>query len=101
MKLCPQCNRVETDNALAFCRVDGTPLIDDSLPLGSEAATAQPGSASAATEIETSILPHTTNAAIKRSTGPTTALPAQQTPETTRELTKPRQRRVLIVFGAL
>ena len=22
MKRCPQCNRVETDNALVFCRVD-------------------------------------------------------------------------------
>jgi hypothetical protein len=31
-----------------------------------------------ATEIETSILPHTTDAAMSRSTGPTTVLPAQQ-----------------------
>jgi len=27
MKRCPQCNRVETDDALAFCRVDGARLI--------------------------------------------------------------------------
>jgi len=27
MKRCPQCNRVETDEALKFCRVDGTPLV--------------------------------------------------------------------------
>ena len=27
MKRCPQCNRVETDDALAFCRADGTRLI--------------------------------------------------------------------------
>jgi adenylate cyclase len=30
MKRCPQCNRVETDDLLAFCRVDGTRLITDS-----------------------------------------------------------------------
>jgi len=29
MKRCPQCNRVETDEALKFCRVDGTVLITD------------------------------------------------------------------------
>src|SRR4030095_2512656 len=29
MKRCPQCNRIETDDALAFCRVDGTRLIAD------------------------------------------------------------------------
>ena len=30
MKRCPQCNRIETDDALAFCRVDGTRWITDS-----------------------------------------------------------------------
>src|SRR6476661_3988617 len=29
MKRCPQCNRIETDDALAFCRMDGTRLIAD------------------------------------------------------------------------
>ena len=29
MKRCPTCNRVETDEALKFCRVDGTVLIND------------------------------------------------------------------------
>ena len=50
------------DNDLVFCRADGTPLVSDSLPLSGEAGTAQLGSASAATEIATSILPHTTDA---------------------------------------
>src|SRR6266496_576645 len=27
MKRCPQCNRVETDETLKFCRTDGTPLV--------------------------------------------------------------------------
>ena len=30
MKHCPTCNRVEADDALAFCRTDGTRLIGDS-----------------------------------------------------------------------
>jgi hypothetical protein len=29
MKRCPQCNRVETDDALTFCRADGPALIRD------------------------------------------------------------------------
>jgi len=27
MKRCPQCNRVETDETLKFCRTDGAPLV--------------------------------------------------------------------------
>jgi len=27
MKRCPQCNHVETDDALVYCRADGTPLV--------------------------------------------------------------------------
>lgn len=38
MKRCPQCNRVETDEALKFCRVDGTALIA-SAPLDQDSAT--------------------------------------------------------------
>src|SRR5260370_20884101 len=40
MKRCPQCHRVETDKALKFCRVDGTPLVT--------AATSEPESATMA-----------------------------------------------------
>ena len=96
MKRCPQCNRVENDDTLAFCRADGTALVNDSQPLSSEAGTAELGSGAVATEIETSILPHTTDAAISRGTGPTTVLPALQPPSTTRELTIPKSRRLLI-----
>jgi len=38
MKRCPQCNRVETDETLKFCRVDGAPLTV-STALESESAT--------------------------------------------------------------
>lgn len=102
MKRCPQCNRVENDDALVFCRTDGTALISESGPVSAEAGTAKLGSAPGSSEIETSILPHaSTTPEINRPTGPTTALPAQQMPGTTRELSKPTRRMALIVVGAL
>jgi len=100
MKRCPACNRIETDDALVFCRTDGTALVNDSSSLGSETGTARPGSAPAATEIETSILPYTTDAAMSRGTGPTTVLPAQPPSSTTREL-KTSKRRWVLIAGVL
>ena len=72
MKRCPQCNRVETDEALGFCRVDGAPLVRESLAPATEAGTAKFGTSS--TEIETTLLPHSTDANGSRGTGPTTVL---------------------------
>ena len=68
MKRCPQCNRVETDEALKFCRVDGATLVTDSSAIGSESGTAVLGSANTS-EVHTSILPHNTSAGINRATG--------------------------------
>jgi TolB-like protein/Tfp pilus assembly protein PilF len=96
MKRCPQCNRVETDDALLFCRADGTALVNDPSPVGSETGTARFVSAPAAAEIETSILPHTTVAAMNRGTAPTTVLPTQQPPSTTGALTKSKRSWVII-----
>ncbi len=100
MKRCPTCNRVETDDALVFCRADGTALVSDS-PFGNEAGTAQLGSASGPTEIETSILPHTTNAGINRATAPTTVLPAQHVQQNTRELGQPKRRKAIVAIIAV
>ncbi|MGH9873546.1 MAG: hypothetical protein ACRD9S_13940 [Pyrinomonadaceae bacterium] len=96
MKRCPQCNHVETDETLKFCREDGTALIIDSSPVSSEAGTAQLGSGSVGTEINTSILPHRTDGQVSRSTGPTTALPRSSTGNT-RELNKRKPGKALIV----
>jgi hypothetical protein len=71
MKRCPQCNRLETDEALKFCRVDGATLVIDSLSLSSEAGTADLSSAADAREFHTSILPHRTDANFNRATAPT------------------------------
>ena len=100
MKRCPQCNRVEADETLAFCRSDGAALISDSGSFAGDAATVNLGSGPVSSEIETSLLPHTsTNPEINRSTGPTTALPKAQIQNTTRDLAKPKRRG--FVFAAL
>ena len=39
MKRCPQCNRIETDEALKFCRVDGATLVDDATVADDSSAT--------------------------------------------------------------
>jgi TolB-like protein/Tfp pilus assembly protein PilF len=101
MKHCPQCKRVETDDALKFCRVDGTTLVSESSSLNTEPGTTQLGSGSVATEIETSILPHKTDADISRATGPTTALPVQQAASTTSELNRPRSGKTALIVVLL
>jgi hypothetical protein len=58
MKRRPQCNRVETDHALVFCRVDGAELVNDSSSLNSEAGTVQLGSVPTPNELATGILSH-------------------------------------------
>jgi TolB-like protein/tetratricopeptide (TPR) repeat protein len=102
MKRCPQCNRIETDDALVFCRVDGTQLISDSSSISGDAGTVRFDSGPVSSEIETSILPHTSaTPESNRSTGPTTALPPPQTQNTTRELTKPKPRGVVLALIGL
>jgi TolB-like protein len=100
LKRCPQCNRVEADDALVFCRIDGAALVTS--PLASESSTAQLDTS----EVHTSILPHNTDSTYKRVTGPTTSLPATSLPlqpatGTTRELSRTGRRRILIPVVAL
>ena len=95
MKRCPQCNRVETDEALKFCRIDGATLVNDSSGLGE--GTAQLVSAKDSTEVHTSILPHRTDANINRGTAPTTVLPPDQPASATGQLVKPKRRGALVV----
>src|SRR6266478_6923962 len=99
MKRCPQCNRLETDDELAFCRLDGTSLVNDHRPVSADAGTVKFGSAPTSRETETSVLPHlSTTPEINRATGPTTVLAATQTPGTTRDLNKPTRRRVVFAL---
>ena len=96
MKRCPQCNRVETDEALKFCRVDGATLVIESSDLSGEAGTVQLGVGPDASEVHTSILPHRTDVGVSRATGPTTTLPPPA-PATTGALTKPKSRKAIVI----
>src|ERR1700693_6036312 len=97
MKRCPTCNRFENDDALVFCRADGTPLIVDLGSANSEIGTAKLGSTPAAGELQTSVLPqHATDAGVSRPTGPTTALDRQQTHGRTRELDQPKRTKAIM-----
>ncbi|HEY6246244.1 MAG TPA: hypothetical protein VIX17_19995 [Pyrinomonadaceae bacterium] len=93
MKRCPQCNRLEADDALAFCRVDGVPLIADTSGAELDAGTMKLGSGSVAAEAATNrLLDAKTDISNVRSTGPTTMLP-----ERTEQLVKPKGRWILLV----
>src|SRR5262245_30903996 len=96
MKRCPSCNRVEPDDALAFCRADGTALVIDSssAPGNSNPSLA---SANASSEIETSILPHSTDAGISRTTGATTVFEAQPGLAPTRGLVSVKRRKAIVL----
>ncbi|HET6646284.1 MAG TPA: hypothetical protein VFH01_03080, partial [Pyrinomonadaceae bacterium] len=98
MKRCPQCNRVETDEALKFCRVDGATLISDS---SSIVAAGTAGVGPDASEVHTSILPHRTDANINRATAPTTVLPAPPAASATHELPKPKRRKTIIIITVI
>jgi hypothetical protein len=100
MKRCPQCNRVESDEALKFCRVDGATLVGVSSPIDSEAGTVQ--LASPATEINTNELPDGTAANINRATAPTTVLPSPATFTDVRITYKYRPNKIaIVVIGTL
>jgi TolB-like protein/Tfp pilus assembly protein PilF len=74
MKRCPQCNRVEPDVKLAFCRIDGTPLVSNSSSFNPDANTAGFESGPVSSETQTEILQHRTDTEINRVTAPTTVL---------------------------
>src|SRR5437660_6988830 len=101
MKRCPQCHRIESDDTLVFCRVDGAALVSDSASPDSETGTARLGATPAATEIETSLLPHATDAGMNRATAPTTVLPVQQTALPTHALSKPKRRKTSIAIAII
>src|SRR5262245_4219878 len=83
MKRCPACARVEPDDALAFCRIDGTALIKSSQAAKSES--------------ETSILPAATDANIQRATAPTSVLP-QPTASASRTPNAGRSRKIVLAL---
>jgi len=83
MKRCPKCHRVETDEALKFCRVDGTTLVNDSSSIDQEAGTVRLGSGNVSSEVVTGELQQTSDANINRATAATTVLSPQPAAATT------------------
>src|ERR1051325_10719990 len=98
MKRCPQCNRLESDEALKFCHVDPSTLVHDSSSIGNEAGTAQLGSQSDSSEVHTSVLSHRTDANINRGTGPTAILPPQPAASASLEPNKAKQRKIATII---
>src|SRR5215813_2809706 len=82
MKRCPTCNRVETDEALKFCRADGATLVSESSSID-EAGTIKLASGHLVNETPTCVLSQTTDANMNRATAATMVLPAG--PTTTNE----------------
>ena len=102
MKRCPACKRIEPDDALTFCRADGTPLVSESGSVSADAGTVKFGSAPVASEVETSVLPqHATDAGVRRPTGPTTVLDRQQLIGLTHELSKPKWRKATVLVATV
>jgi TolB-like protein/Tfp pilus assembly protein PilF len=98
MKRCPQCNRVETDDALTFCRADGTVLVSDSGSISGDTGTVKFGSSPGGSEVQTSILAqHATDTGVSRPIGPTTVPERRQTISRTHELGTPKRRRAWVV----
>jgi adenylate cyclase len=97
MKRCPQCNRVETDETLKFCRADGAPLKNVSSSSDNEAGTARLGSSSS--EVDTSILPHQTDPVVNRGTAP--AVSQRQSDATLRSTKSTNWKPVIAVGGLL
>jgi len=95
MKRCPQCNRVEPDDALAFCRADGSPLSVDTT--NEELGTIRLGSTPVIDEAKTTLLtPAITNNGFSASPGPTTVLPSSGS----QPLGVQKPRRTLLWVGA-
>jgi len=95
MKRCPQCNRVESEETLTFCRVDGTPLVRESGAVSDSVGTVKFGHVPTADETETRILP--TDETLTRPTAPTTGLDARRASGGTQESNKPKSHKGVVI----
>lgn len=96
MKRCPQCNRLEPDDTLAFCRVDGSPLAAVTPTASEELGTVRLGAAPVSGEMKTSVLPQAvTNDGINAAPAQIDVLPVQKSQPLTGELVRPKKRLVI------
>lgn len=87
MKRCPQCHRVETDEALKFCRVDGAELISDSGSIGDQNTTSS--------ELATQVLPRDTGST------PATTYSLDSTPRSAPLATSRNRRKIIGIIAAI
>ena len=98
MKRCPTCQRLESDEALKFCRVDGATLVAAAPAIAGEAGTAQLAVPPDTSEVHTSILPHRTDFNINRETS--TAVFSPQPPAAaTQQLAKSSSKKTVIAIA--
>ena len=102
MKRCPQCNRLESDDALAFCRVDGSALNIDTYVTSGELGTIILGSAPDTGDSKTTILsPAITNDGLSTATAQTTVLPSSTATPSTPLASPRRKSRLPLVIAAV
>jgi len=98
MKRCPRCQRVETDDTLAFCRADGTSLVRESGADSGGVGTLGFGPSLGIGEAETRTLP--TDEPAGRPTATTIVLDTNRASGGTERLSRPQSRRVVILAAA-
>jgi TolB-like protein/Tfp pilus assembly protein PilF len=101
MKRCPKCNRIESDDALAFCRLDGTTLIKYSDTVSAEAGTLKFAATHVATEQKTDVLRHAADDGIIRNTAVTTLLAHDRTHGVSRNAARLKLRAGLPIIAGL
>jgi TolB-like protein/Tfp pilus assembly protein PilF len=96
MKRCPKCNRLESDDTLAFCRTDGTLLISVT---SDELGTIRLNSGPITGDVRTTLLqpPPITSEAVSQPTAETVAPPQPNTSE----LKKPKKLKVIVAVVIL
>src|SRR5689334_11899076 len=104
MKRCPKCNRVETDDSLGFCRVDGSTLFDAGSVTSDELGTIRFDAMPNSRELNTTVLP---SANTSQDIAHTTAETKVQTETRVQQVKKPvatrrsSSRKLLILLGVL
>ncbi len=96
MKRCPKCNRLESDDTLAFCRTDGTLLISVT---SDELGTIKFNSGPVTGDVRTTLLPPPTitSEAVSQPTAETVEPPRPNT----RELRKPKKLKIIVAVVIL
>jgi TolB-like protein len=109
MKRCPQCNRIETDESLGFCRSDGTALVNDSGVVRESSGTLKLSASQNAEADKTRLLSpdneavletSTTEESLRRPTAPTSVLVAPVATGKTRALNEPKFRKAPVAAVA-